>query len=58
MYDIKDFNVQILFADNEIMDFNYENFTEEEVLKASFKSAKEAANGVCIESVKIMELGI
>jgi hypothetical protein len=58
VYGIKDFSVRIQFADDEIMEFEYENFTLEAAMDMLFEDAKKAADGVLIESIRVTEIGI
>jgi hypothetical protein len=58
VYGIKDFSVRIQFADDEIMEFEYENFTLEAAMDMLFKDAKKASDGVLIESIRVTEVGI
>ncbi len=57
MSEITDFNIQILFSDGDVMDYDHENLTLEEAVESTFEAAKEMSKGILIESVKIMELG-
>jgi len=56
MYEVKDFTIQIIFADGEEMDFDYENFTLAEAMEAAFKDAKGGSNGVLVDSIEIAVL--
>jgi len=56
MYEVKDFTIRVTFADDEEMDFEYENFTLAEAMEAAFKDAKSGSNGVLVDSIEIAVL--